>query len=325
MTQDYIQDLVVLPDKAREMAHDYMNHIVDSRQHGVGIQSGLRTLDQHLNPLLPGQMRVIMGRPGNGKTALMMHFTRSAAAKRIAEGNSSIGPPVMVTAEMSVEELMLREISHNVPVDSIELERGIYDDWDKAHEAIDRIFATQPIVYIGHSLTGDRKRPRLSVENIWKAMEYIQDKLGVTPAMVSLDYAQRLKLDRVSRDRRTEVSEIVETTKDMSLAFAVPVNLGSQVGRQVDERRPPVPELSDAKETANLEETADSMLSVMRPSKYYAIDERIPGTSLDCVEELFFVNIIKQRQGISGKGVWVWFDMAISRIADLEVVRTELS
>jgi replicative DNA helicase len=258
-------------------------------------------------------------------TSLMMHFSRVAAQMWSEEKVKTTFPPIVISAEMAIEEIMLREMSHHIPVDSIELERAQYTDWDRVHAAIDEFSELRPIIYVGHSLAGARKRPRISVENIQLCLDVLTDKYGMSPALLSIDYAQRLKLDKVTRDRRLEVSEIVESVKDMALRFAVPTNLGSQVGRQVDERKPPVPDLSDAKETANLEETADSMIATMRPIKYWKEGEIITGTTLPCRPELFFISILKQRQGTSGTGIWVWFDMAISRIADLETQRVDLN
>lgn len=258
-------------------------------------------------------------------SALMMHFARVGSEQWAAKEKKDRTPPIVVSAEMAIEEIVLREISHYIPVDSIQLERGEYDEWNRVHDTIDNMTEECPIIYIGHSLEQGRKRPRLSVENIWRSLDYLTDTYGMSPSLVSVDYAQRLRLDKVTRDRRLEVSEIVEMIKDMALAFVTPVVLGSQVGRQVDSRNPPIPEIQDAKETANLEETADSVISVFRPIKHYKEGELIPGTALNCVPELFFVNILKQRQGVSGKGVWCWFDMSITRIADLEVDRIELN
>jgi replicative DNA helicase len=325
MTNKSYQNLIVTPDKTRELAHRYIETITKStRFHGV--VSGLGDLDKIVNPLMPGRLMTIMGRPGNGKTSLMAHYIRTAARRRTAENQAAlIAPPVFISAEMSVEEILVREIAHIIPVDSSLIERGIVSNWNVVHEAIDIICEKFPVIYIAHSLLDTDKRPRLSVESIMAAMQEIVQMYGSPPEIVAVDYAQRLKLDKVTRDRRIEVSEITETMKDMALAIGTGVILGSQVGRHVDQKRPPVPELADAKETANLEETSDVILSVMRPSKYYKIGEKIPGTQLVCHDSLFYIYVVKQRQGKSGEGVWAWFDMSISKLTNLEVEYLDLN
>jgi len=257
-------------------------------------------------------------------TSYMMQQTREAAKDWYISGDMTRTPPVFISAEMAIEEIVLREVSNYIPIDSMLLERGEVDTWDNVHKAVDEIAERRPIIFVGHSLDIGRKRPRISVENIRMCLQSIQDQWGARPTLVSVDYAQRLKLDKATRDRRGEVSEIVESIKDMALEFATPFNLGSQVGRQVDERKPPIPTLADAKETSNLEETADSILAFMRPSRYYKVGEKIPGSDMECHENLFFVSVLKQRQGKVGN-CWLWFDMAISRLSDIEIERIDLN
>jgi replicative DNA helicase len=320
--EDLVEGLIITPEQARQLTHEYVEELADLKKRAMGVRSGLKDLDALLNPLKEGQMRVIMGRPGNGKTSLMSHFNRDTADWLIRSKNKEKAPPIFISAEMAIEELALREVSNYIPVDSIYIERGELASWDDVHNAIDELAIKRPTIYIGHSLMQKGKRPRMSVENIVRCVETVQDRFGKTPALLSVDYAQRLKLDKQTRDRRGEVSEIVESIKDMALRFAVPIQLGSQVGRQVDERNPPVPTLSDAKETANLEETADSVLAVMRPMRYYELDapiKKVGDVELTCSETLFFIEVLKQRQGKIG-GVWCHFDMSISQLADLELL-----
>ena len=323
MSNSSIHRLVITPEEARDLAHSHVDSII-SPQKKRGALSGLSGLDKVVSPLLPGRLMTIMGRPGNGKTSLMAHYVREASLQRTKQQRTKeSSPPIFVSAEMSVEEIAIREISRVIPIDSLLLERGEYGDWSKVHDAIDKICEEYPVVYIAHSLQDSSKRPRMSVEVITSAVSAAVDHYGAAPDLIAVDYAQRLKLDKATRDRRIEVSEITETMKDMALAFSTGVILGSQVGRHVDAKRPPIPELADAKETANLEETSDVILSVMRPSKYYQAGDIIPGTTFKCVDELFYIYVVKQRQGVSGKGMWVWFDMAISRLSDLEIQRTD--
>lgn len=319
---DIIDGLIVTPAKAKALGHRYVEELSNPKNKKRGISSGIRSLDTVMNPLLPGQLMVVMARPGGGKTSLMMHFVRESAKAWSSRDKKETIPPIAVSAEMAIEEIILRDISHHLPVDSNELSRGTYGDWEMAHKIVDKMYDEFPVIYIGHTLEKTGRRPRMSIENIWKSLAALREKYQMSPELVSIDYVQRLKLDKISRDRRGEVSEITEMCKDLALEYATPVILGSQVGRQVEDRKPPIPTLQDAKETANLEETADVILSLMRPSKYYQVGEKIPGTKdgMMCTEELFYINLIKQRQGVGDKGFWCHFDMAISRLSDLEFI-----
>lgn len=323
---DRISGLIFEPREVSERTHRFFaDKSVQGKSESRVIPSGLSSLDRILNPMPPGHMRVVVARPSHGKTSIMMHYARTMAARWAAQENKTTLPPIVVSAEMALEEIMLREVSNVIPVDSSALERGTFDDWGKTHSAIDYLEESRPYIFIGHSLESDSRRPRLSVENVRLALTMLVDKYGLPPSLVVVDYAQRMKLDRASRDRRQEVSEVVESCKDMTLEFSTALILGSQASRSVDEKRPPIPDMSDAKETANLEETADSVLGLFRPCKTYKEGDKIPGSDMICTQTLFYVSIIKQRQGISGVGRWVYFDPAVSRLSDLEIERYELN
>lgn len=319
---DIAKELVVTPEQVRDYSHAHIDKLANQDKIR-GISSGIGSLDEYLNPLQPGRLRVILARPGAGKSSLMMHFMREASKSWRRRKDKATCPPVFVTAEMAIEEIAIREVSNYIPVDSVHIERGTMDRWDIVHEAIDSLYEERPIVYIGHSLASDKPRPRMSMENIWRSLEYARDVYGVSPECIAIDYAQRIRLDSDTRDRRGEVSEVVERAKDMALAFATPVVLGSQASRAVESKNPPIPGMDDAKETGNLEETADDILALMRPSRYYKIGESIPKSTMICREELFYVMVLKQRQGRAGQGFWLWFDMSITRLADME--RIDLS
>ncbi len=324
VTQE-VRDLIFHPEEVKALTIEHLERLRAGK--GTrGVPTGLPSIDKYLNPLVPGQLMVVLGRPSNGKTALMAHYIREAALRREAEGIYETAPPIFVTAEMAVEEIQLRELSHAIPLDSIKLYRGQIADWDEVFAAVEQVYEESPVIYLGHSIHSKGRRPRMSMQNIEKAILMIRDEYDAPPEIVALDYAQRLRLDGKARDRRLEVAEIVERTKDLANLLPAPVLLGSQAGRQVEDRMPPIPDARDAKESGNLEETADVVVSVMRPSKYFEINEVIPKTDgLLCSEQLFFIKVIKQRMGEAGKGFWVYFDMALSMLADLEVDRYDLN
>lgn len=320
-----VSDLIFSPDQVKEISKTHLDKI-----RGGDLKSGVRTgvpsLDKYLSPLLPGQMAVVLARPSNGKSLWGMHMIREAATSLVADPdsqeNKEFGPPIVVSAEMSIEEIAVREISHFVPYNSALLFRGEVEDWDDIYSTVNQIRLESPIYYIGHSGYSKARRPKITMDNIANSIAAIVEETGKPPKMIMVDYAQRIKLDGVARDRRLEISEIVERCKDMAIAMHSPVVLCSQAGRSVEEKSPPVPDMRDAKESGNIEETADVVFSLMRPSRYYKIGEIIPKTdNLVCDENLFYIRILKQRMGAAGQGFWLHFNVAISDVRELEVNR----
>lgn len=315
-----MSSLLHTPVEVADIAVRHLENLQNSDQ-SRGIQVGISRIDQYLTPLQPGELCVIMGRPGMGKSVLMAHYARMAGYK-VANLGYDVGVPVVVTAEMSIEDYQVREVSHFSGVDSSLIRRG--DDginWDHLKNVAMEVKDKCPIVYIGHTFTGGGRRPSITMEKIEAEIEKLHEGFGVAPSLICLDYLQRLKLDVSTRDRRMDMSEIVEKSKDMGLRFGIPIVLGVQAGRAVDDRVPPVPRMSDGKETGNIEETADIVMGVFRPSRVYSVGEPIPNSSggLICEDNLFLISVLKQRGGESGKSFWVSFDMSITRLADLEI------
>jgi len=316
-----MSDLVHTPSLASKRLLEYVESIRKEEDRG-GLRIGVSYLDNYLAPAVGGKLWVIMGRPGMGKSSLLAHIARRDGLRAAREG----GPyPVVITAEMAVEEYMLRELSHFSEIDSFRIRRNELDDgeWEVIRSIAEDMPKACSVIYVGHSLTGSSRRRRITVNSMKEAIDSVMERYRVDISSIYIDYLQRIGLDRNFRDRRIEMSEIVERCKDMALEYGVPVFLGVQAGRSVDLRNPPVPMLGDGKETGNIEETADTVLGVFRPARVYDVGDFIPGTDppLVCEEHLFFINVLKQRDGMAGRGFWVYFDMSIAKLSDLELIR----
>jgi hypothetical protein len=89
----------------------------------------------------------------------------------------------------------------------------------------------------------------------------------------------------------------------MALAYHVPVMLGSQAKRISKERAWRLPQIDDGQETSNLEQSADSLLSVWMPKQDYPEGKPIEYGSLQLVvtPNLLLVGILKQRFGVAPK------------------------
>ena len=116
------------------------------------------------------------------------------------------------------------------------------------------------------------------------------------------------------------MNDVVWGLGQIAIDYSIPVLLGSQVGRRVDERVPPVPTLADMKETGNIEEDAHIVLSVTNFAAYYPVGSVIPGSNPQRTvsERELLVGVLKQRMGLVNKWEWVRFDARYSLLADME-------
>jgi len=243
-------ELVYTPTVASDYTLQYIEKLKEGKR---GIPLGIPRFDEYFVSPGPGDLVVVLGRPGMGKSSLLSHYANEASKLTIDLG-PEVGYPVVVTAEMAIEDYSLRETARDVEISVRDMKQDKVDDggWENIKRAVKNAPNTRPIVYIGHSILGRRKRPPMTMENVVRGLDYLKEEYGVYPSLLCIDYLQRMKLDQMSKDRRIDMSEIVERCKDIALGYDIPVMLAAQVGRAVDERTPPIPSLSDGKETGNI-------------------------------------------------------------------------
>ena len=91
-----------------------------------GVPTGLADLDELTNGLQPGQMIIVAGRPGSGKSTLGLDFCRAAS---IHNGLTS----VIFSLEMGKAEITMRLLSAEakIPLNHIRNGGMSDDDWAK--------------------------------------------------------------------------------------------------------------------------------------------------------------------------------------------------
>ena len=127
-------------------------------------------------------------------------------------------------------------------------------------------------------------------------MEFVVDEMDKHPALVVLDYVQRIRAE-ANAPRREQVMQIVDRAKDLALAFGCPVLLGTQAGRHVLERSWKLPQLHDAQETSNLEQSADKFISVWMPKTSEPPNSTVGDPPLIVTDNLLYASVLKQKFG----------------------------
>lgn len=313
---------IFLPSDSLTNLNKHLDYLANPDHTGLGI--GVPEIDEYLMPLSPSDMTVILARPSHGKSSIMAHYAMQAAESAVAslQTDAKFAPPLYVTAESPVEELSIKTLSCFANVDSRTIRTGKgNNDWTKLKKDAAEMFEKWPILYAGHSLYTPR-RGLVSIQSIERSVKDVLDKYGMPPRVILVDYLQRIVMDGGPNDRRLMLSEVVERLKDLQIYVGCPLIFGSQAVRGVDDRPFPVPDLGDGKESGVIEETADIVISCMRPSKYWKIGTEVPKTEPPRVvtDNLFFVRIIKQRNGEGGKGFWVRFDMSVTQLSEMEEI-----
>ena len=94
--------------------------------------------------------------------------------------------------------------------------------------------------------------------------------------LIVVDYLQLLKAPH-AENRLQEISQISRSLKALARELDVPVVALAQLSRQVEQRDPPRPQLSDLRESGSIEQDADVVMMLYRAEYYskYRTDENL--------------------------------------------------
>lgn len=304
-------DVLFTPPEAAVAARQALEYRRAHRAEGIYL--GIPAIDRHLTPLLADNLVTVLGRPGAGKTGIMLWWARREAKRLLAAGDEK-KVVVYITYEQSVEDLTAFNVAAEKHVPTDGMARGTLSDgdWRKVVGALAEGI-TLPLAIIGHSMSRRQRRPRLTLTNVAETLAYLVDSLKAEPHMIFLDYLQRIPGEKYSGDRRLEVAESLDRCKDAALAFGAPWVVGVQAKREVDSRDLQIPMLSDGQETANIEQASDKVFSVVRPCKYRQDGETFGSQTVQGHKQML-VTLLKQKLGNDNLSEWITFDPATNTV-----------
>ncbi|MEN9946740.1 MAG: hypothetical protein RLZZ293_1126 [Pseudomonadota bacterium] len=268
-------------DLLDEVISKMMAAVHQENKDGItGIATHYIELDQYTSGLQPGELIIIAGRPGMGKTSFALNI-----AENIALRNNL--PVVVFSLEMPGVQLVQRMLSSKARVDHGNIKRGRL-----TAEEIEKItFATDEMknapIHIaetsGINVIDLRARARRLFER--------EGKLG----LIVIDYVQIMSgsTGGGNSNRAQEIAEISRSLKTLALELDVPIILLSQLNRDVESRTDKRPNISDLRESGALEQDADIILLLYRDD-YYNHEQQNP------LKGIAEVNIAKNRSGSTG-------------------------
>ena len=254
-------------------------HAAEDKAAHFGIRTGFRELDHLLTGLQPGSLTIIAARPGMGKTSLSLDIARHVAG--VQRKNVAI-----FSLEMSKQELMDRVIAGQLGIDGWRLKKGDLspEDFARMGQLFDGL-RDHPIYLDDDSDT--------TLSNLRSKARRQQVEHGLD--LLIIDYLQLIEVtDRgVAGENRTQqVSHISRSLKNLARELQCPIIALSQLSRSVEQRSPPIPVLSDLRESGSIEQDADAVLMLYREDSYNE-DAPNPG-----ITDVF---IRKHRNGPTGR------------------------
>jgi len=196
----------------------------------------------------------------------------STLATNIAE-NAAIehGRPVaLFSLEMSETELAHRFIASQASVSSDELRKGRVkaDRWPKVLRAVEKLAAAP--IFIDDSSDIGVLEMRAKARRL-HARHAGEGGLG----LIVVDYLQLVRPDGRTDSRVEQVGQISRGLKILARELDIPVVAVSQLSRAVESRHPPIPMLSDLRESGQVEQDADVVMFVYREEYYDKESERL--------------------------------------------------
>lgn len=221
------------------------------------IRSGLPDLDAKLDGgFRPGELCIIAGRPGMGKSTLGMDIARHAS---LHEGI----PGLFVSLEMSLGQLALRVLAAEARVGMSDLKRGLVaeNEVPLIEDVIERL-GPDSALKVWASTTG-------SYADIAAVVTSAVRRVGIRYLVV--DYLQLLsstgESGRREQSRQEIVGAISRELKRVALRFGLVVFAVAQLNRGPEQRADKKPQMADLRESGALEQDADYVIVVDRPEQ----------------------------------------------------------
>ncbi len=241
---DYSSDVIRVWKKVTERkAHDL-----------TGITTGNTKADQVLGGWNSPDLIIFAARPGMGKTARMLAFAHAAAIQK--------KQVCIFSLEMGKDQLIERQLISEAGVHSNSLKQNMLQDSERfdLSNAAGRL--TELPIYIN-------EKAAINVNYIRTVCRERKRKYGLD--MVFIDYLQLLRpIEKIkNRSREQEIAEITASLKSICKELQVPIMALSQLNRELEKRADKRPILSDLRESGAIEQDADIILTLYRPSQYY--------------------------------------------------------
>lgn len=300
-------DIVFSPSEVASLGQKYLEYRRDHKSSSLPFPS-LKFPEVY--PMFPGELMSIIARPGHAKTGLMMYWARKRADwLRVNEPNRM---SIYATWEQSVEELHTFYIAADQHLSVTKMAKAelTTDDWTKAITASAKR-VSEPLWFIGHSVMRRTGRATIGVDLLAEAISKVID-MGFEVDSLFADYLQRMALPKGMDNPVIGYSRTLDDLKNLALGFGIPVIVGVQASRDVEDTskgkdKLPIPEINHGQWTSNVEQSSDRVLSLVRPRRYRKEGEMFGDMKVVGHNQLL-ISVLKQKLGEGNVARWVSFN-----------------
>ncbi|WP_434701524.1 replicative DNA helicase [Pseudomonas sp. D1-36] len=239
--QDYYKASEILPAVVDTIDAKYKKTMP------TGLSTGLEKLDELVRGLRPGNMVVIGGLTGSGKTILGLQIAQHVTCKLGGSG-------LAFSMEMTKEELITRGLASIGGINLSALDSGELedDDWPRLTSAAGELMNAQLFV---------NDQAGMTVARIRSIARQCQRREGLS--ILVIDYIQLISAES-SSNRSLEVGKISTALKNLAKELKIPVIVLAQLNRGSTNRPDKRPRPSDIRDSGQIEQDADVVILVHR-------------------------------------------------------------
>ena len=252
----------------------------------TGVATGIHDLDMMTYGLHEGDLTLLAGRPGMGKTAAAVNIAKNAAER----GDGCL----FVSLEMPMQQLFDRLVAIETGIDGGNIRIGNFTkvEFDRVQSAIAKLYELP--IYIDDRGGLEWSEVRKTIRRQVKAHPEIK--------LIIIDHLQLVR-GRNQQNRNLEIGEISSGLKALAKQLRLPVIALSQLNRELERRSNPYrrPKQSDLRDSGSLEQDADNIIFIYRPWVYGDnISPQDGKTEVEITENDCELILAKQRQGSVG-------------------------
>lgn len=286
--------------QALKLSTDKASEIQSMREKGIdiSIKTGLSELNREFNGgFRSPDLIIIGGRPSMGKTQLGLHF-----AKHAALSNKHV---LFVSIEMTASQLADRLLLEDDRISMYNLRTGhlSMDEWKAIDTQAGNLYNLNINIADSHNI-----RYINNIKSEARRMKR-QTKLDI----LFIDYLGLIRTNMKFGTRDLEIGYITGELKNLAKELSVPVVLLSQLSRPPKGMTVKEPQLEDLRESGNIEQDADIVLFIHRPSYY---DPAVTTSTGESWENKGKLIIAKYREGARNRDIIFRHDDNFKKIFD---------
>lgn len=237
-TEEDTDDMCFVIDSTmKDLKESYDKEKVKQYEYGLG------TLDWYMSGLHNEELTTIAARSSVGKTAF---------ALQIAKHNAKNGlNPLIVSREMSAEQLMKRMLSNESFIDSTKFRNKSFtkDEWESIE-----------------AVAQDLRKLKMNISTKTETITDIKKKLRKSKnGILYVDYVQLMTPEIKGGSREREVAAITRDLKSISSKFEIPVVQLSQLNDKAGDCRPSGER--DMRESAAIFQDSSNVVFIHKPNE----------------------------------------------------------